>query len=1318
ALCPACGCEVKMGPGGAKNIILTHVNTKNCIKNKEKRLKKEGDARKHGRQQGLTAFLKPRAPKIPAQVTAPTRTSSQPSGPSFDTRLAPLPLSPARISPPALSIPSPQSLPPPNQNSVQTVLARAPTSKLLLALQKKISRVDPASIPATESGYDPLAPFGGDPSAYANPEARGDDLWEDGLNKHVHATFGWGMDVEEAKGLIQNGTEGVNGVLEFMRYFIEERGVSEGLFKEKIELLIKALDTFPVRVVDSDEINSAVLDIQSEYAPPSSSPPTKSSSMKPTSVIDIDTLSDSEIVPISKRPQVVRTPCPGYAPPFPDGASPHKDYPFALHAQHTLPFEYEIRQGVLYVRGLLCRRWLHNKETRCPPCEMLPQNSALAGIMKRIKDGVHDNANLAYNSHSQLVAKYYHRGEQLNVQKLKGLNTEKMLRVRAKALSNHKRLLVAIRSGKVEAVDRIIRIGLKRGMGIKAMLALYERAATGAYRPRSYIEEDYLRGLLLWRLGGNRVAKIAHRSLNQIPGLSTLRRHSTMPRIMPSNGMPTIHEIQKNIDAVLSEEELAASRVSEVVCHQIVMFDEMSIEKRIRWDDKTNFFRGVCREHGEKVSLEFGSVDELKELFRSLDDGKVHYASEATIGALGILTNNRRIYGARPILVSGTCKRENAIKHAQLLETTLTAVNAKKDITKLRVVSIASDGETKRGSALVDITFKRQLSSTSPIHRLLSPLPVMDFFVGDDDLTPDKDYKHVFKRIRNLFLRARGLDVLETHVNPTIMKAHLRDAGGSQEHVESLFKPDDKQDVTLAYQLLRDLWSLPETTSIQPMFVAQRDALRLLGDLFRHLIWPYICVDLSLSEQLKHLSAAAWFTLVLFRKSGKHFIPTLLYTDIMLMIKNVYFCVAKAKIDNPSGMFWIILLGTDRLETIFGILRTIIGTDANVDELQLVERMTGTTEVSNILAIKPEWDSSPRPVDRINPRSWTGDLRLELVNLLTNWTGGRRLVVDKYPQLAPLLDALDRDTRPITILSPLGVLLVDEPLAEDDNEDPDIAPTPDSANPTVPDVPNSSSLPDSPTSPITADNARTLVPTSIRSRANPPTTLSELNECTFDRFVFMDGVKVNKARAIKIQSRYRTQASSTDRLRRVREIARFDVNRPCRPVDADFDESMEDILMCGEPIATVLISEDRLWLCIGAVTDIKNGTGKDSSVTDIELDILSEDGIFIEFQIIDVVPATTDDDQTEKFDWRTRARSKPEVFTVPGQFVQPVHPKLQVPETGSTFWMFASAELIALSADLLQRVNSASDAGVSRRNRIIPSVERTKDFPYREASGM
>jgi hypothetical protein len=53
------------------------------------------------------------------------------------------------------------------------------------------------------------------------------------------------------------------------------------------------------------------------------------------------------------------------------------------------------------------------------------------------------------------------------------------------------------------------------------------------------------------------------------------------------------------------------------------------------------------------------------------------------------------------------------------------------------------------------------------------------------------------------------------------------------------------------------------------------------------------------------------------------------------MIKNVYFCVAKTQIDDPDGSFWIILLGSNPLEALFGKVHTIQGNDLNINQLQL-----------------------------------------------------------------------------------------------------------------------------------------------------------------------------------------------------------------------------------------------------------------------------------------------------------------------------------------------------------------------------------------------
>src|SRR5260370_10134433 len=131
--------------------------------------------------------------------------------------------------------------------------------------------------------------------------------------------------------------------------------------------------------------------------------------------------------------------------------------------------------------------------------------------------------------------------------------------------------------------------------------------------------------------------------------------------------------------------------------------------------------------------------------------------------------------------------------------------------------------------------------------------------------------------------------------------------------------------------------------------------------------------------------------------------PTQLYSDIQIMIKNVYFCVTKAKVDPDITHFYTILLGTDQLEATFGILWTIVGNDVNADTLQLTTRLSHVSEVQNILASHPEWDHAPcclklpllneleknsQHVDHITPSLWEGDVDVGRVFLLTAWQDG------------------------------------------------------------------------------------------------------------------------------------------------------------------------------------------------------------------------------------------------------------------------------------------------------------------------------------------
>ena len=96
---------------------------------------------------------------------------------------------------------------------------------------------------------------------------------------------------------------------------------------------------------------------------------------------------------------------------------------------------------------------------------------------------------------------------------MQGLNQMKKLLGKVTALSDHKHLLIAMASGKVAHLDIVIWVGLQQKKGIKGVLASLEAAAQGLYQPKSFMEEEYMRTLLFWRLGGNRAANIYQCSL-------------------------------------------------------------------------------------------------------------------------------------------------------------------------------------------------------------------------------------------------------------------------------------------------------------------------------------------------------------------------------------------------------------------------------------------------------------------------------------------------------------------------------------------------------------------------------------------------------------------------------------------------------------------------------------------------------------------------------------------------------------------------------------------------------------------------------------
>ena len=679
-----------------------------------------------------------------------------------------------------------------------------------------------------------------------------------------------------------------------------------------------------------------------------------------------------------------------------------------------------------------------------------------------------------------------------------------------------------------------------------------------------------------------------------------------------------------------------------------------------------------------------------------------------------------RLYSARPILLSGSCKRETAKDHTSLLQAVMDATNNKQDMTGgLRVISLASDGESRRGKALTNLTYVAPLAPSSPIYDHLAHLDLMDYFVGPDDITADKDYKHIFKRLRNALLRENGCLVHSVHLTRAVIRKHFKDSGSTDTHINHVLDPTDKQDVVLAYSLLKGLWSLPpaDPVSSTATYTRAREALCIYGELSYHLVFPYICIDLSLSEQLEHLSAAIHLILALYVLDGarSEFIPSPLFIDISIMIKNAFFCVAKAKVDHPNEPFFLVLLGTDRLESLFGILRTMVGNDANLDILQLSLRITSTTEVSSILAKHPEWDKGPRrlrlptvsrsfdkltnSVDHLGPRSYLRPDKLypSGLTLATPWKRGRQLMEAKYSWITPILQLIS-STKNASILAPYGITLMNSSITGGVNDTDMEEGTPSHEMDSSTCTPQAEAL-------DATMGMQELEDAIAETQWHNSETYGQGSH---SHSVKIGGMEIKKSRTITQQFRYVTSASSTDRLRRVAQESRFKTVGglrvpPSQDGDAHIDEPAVFVL---QPIATIVFCEEKLFLCIGEV----NGLFLDrQSIDNIPISFLSDKAAQVSYQGLRLVPASYEDDPDGKHDWRSvdlfRFSAK-----VPGALVLPINPDIASNNLCDAFFLFQSSELMALAAIL-------QDSIPRSHRKAVPQVKASDYFPYQEQDG-
>ena len=118
-------------------------------------------------------------------------------------------------------------------------------------------------------------------------------------------------------------------------------------------------------------------------------------------------------IPRKARRKLAKWPCKGVHITFPEGTNQHMSYPFGIHSEHSIPWNYQSINDKFYLQAKSCQKSSLLEGGVCKNCQKLTSSSLYTGIMCRIKFGAHENIPLVYHSVGALMAVAQRKTDQI-----------------------------------------------------------------------------------------------------------------------------------------------------------------------------------------------------------------------------------------------------------------------------------------------------------------------------------------------------------------------------------------------------------------------------------------------------------------------------------------------------------------------------------------------------------------------------------------------------------------------------------------------------------------------------------------------------------------------------------------------------------------------------------------------------------------------------------------------------------------------------------------------------------------------------------------
>ena len=568
-------------------------------------------------------------------------------------------------------------------------------------------------------------------------------------------------------------------------------------------------------------------------------------------------------------------------------------------------------------------------------------------------------------------------------------------------------------------------------------------------------------------------------------------------------------------------------------------------------------------------------------LKEDVDNDIIHMPKECMVMSTA---SNSLQPNVQPVLIWPTCSKNEVHIQANVIRGISDQFKTK---TGAPLLCWSTDGDSTRRQ-IFDHLMNNKLENTSPIYAIISKLRFIDLNVGKYEETVDFDGKHLAKRWRNYFIGSKS-QFGESFIYRRDLKKILKLSPIKPKHsIKELINPRDKQNVALATEFLFTLSQglrQPELkTKVSIRIANMADDLKHYADVLDGILCLYATVEDSISQQLEKISTASFKLLCLYRKLNGKVIPTQLYHDLMCTFENCFYAAAKFQVHHPDLPLWLMLLGTDVLERLFGNMRQ--KNKSGFDALDMIYMSRSMAMVSAILDSHPDWVTSGSKLmtrlclDYSKPSNWDiTKLTLQDVDIPALWERGRQ-----NAQMAFLeerkCDFFDMNNKKVTLLMPDGKRKVGlQPLVgdileeESDNEeyadsDPEsegetnVSVTREEANDVSCENDADAEDGEADEDDVTIEDEKDTPTSSIIDYVAPP------GPQKYDNQILIEGEYFFKASVVR--QTFDSSSGSNDRLKRVKGMSKYKDDKENESLHLDNVAMIGDPLLVRKTIAIII----------------------------------------------------------------------------------------------------------------------------------------------------